>query len=253
MGESPGRILMVGGIVYSALAVLLAVGTPLAVADAAFLPVLLVLLPAVGVAQVPLASAQELPPKRLVYAASGVSTLFLGAVALGLGVRHGGPEAVGLRATSIVALAAWTVGLTALGLLLIILSRLLAGRSGIRESALLRYLLPENGSERGAFVLLAASAGFGEEVAFRGYAVPLLAHATSSLWAAIAISSVAFGIVHAYQGMLGVVRSGVLAALLALPMALAGNLWPAILAHAAVDIIAGVLLGRWLVGLGERV
>lgn len=253
MGASPVRVLVESGFVYPVMVVLMAVYASLPLRDALFLPVLLVLLPAVGVAQLPLGSVEALPSRRAIYAVSGASTLVLGLSALAVGASRDGLGFVGLRALAAAALAGWTAALTALGLAVIVASRLLAGRHGHRESALLRYLLPRGGREKGAFVMLCASAGFGEEMAFRGYAIPVLAEATGSVWGAVAISSIAFGIVHAYQGAVGVLRSGILGVLLALPLVVTGSLWPAILAHGAIDVIAGALLGRWLVDLGRRV
>lgn len=251
MSPSPSRVLAAAALVYPVLAVYIAVWTPLSFGDAVFLPALLVLLPAVGVAQVPLAAVESLPPKLGVYAASAGTTLLLGVLAVAVGARHDGLGAVGLRGMAVRPLLGWTAALAAAGILVIVLSRLLAGRLGIRESELLRHLLPEGVRERGAFTLLSASAGFGEEAAFRGYAIPVLAQASGSIWAGVVISSLAFGIVHAYQGVAGVMRSGVLAVLLALPVVLMGNVWPAILAHTVIDVIAGAVLGRWLAGLGE--
>lgn len=253
MGGLPGRVLVAGGVVYAAMVILISAYTSLAVRDALFLPVLLVLLPAVGVAQLPLVSPESLPPKRAIYAVSGAGTLVLGLVALAVGASRGGAGFLGLRALPAGVLLGWTAALTGLGLALIGVSRLLAGLGGHRESELLRHLLPRSGRERGAFVIVSASAGFGEEVAFRGYAIPVLVEATGSLGAAVAISSIAFGLVHAYQGGVGMLRSALLGALLALPLAVTGNLWPAILAHAALDVIAGALLGRRLMDLGRGV
>lgn len=253
MGASPVRVLVESGVVYPVAVVLMVVYASLPLRDALFLPVLLVLLPAVGVAQLPLVSVEVLPPKGVTYAVSGASTLVVGLSALAVGASRDGPGFVGLRALDAASLAGWTAALTALGLALIVASRLLAGRRSQGESALLRYLLPRSGREKGAFVILSASAGFGEEIAFRGYAIPVLVEATGSVWGAVAISSIAFGIVHAYQGAVGVLRSGILGVMLAVPLVLTGSLWPAILAHAAIDVIAGALLGRWLVDLGRRV
>ncbi|MBI4521633.1 MAG: CPBP family intramembrane metalloprotease [Gemmatimonadetes bacterium] len=250
MPEDSRRVIGVGAVVYLVVVALFAGETSLTVADVLVLPVLLVVLPALGVAQVAAAAGQPLPPQWVLYAVSGGSTLLLGVVALAAGVYHGGLAAVGLRAAPSLPLAGWTFGLILAGLVLTVFSRLLAGRYGIQETRLLRELLPVSVAEKWAFVLLSLSAGFGEELAYRGYAIPILEAATGSLWPAVAISSIAFGIVHAYQGPFGVVRTTLLGFLLGLPVALTGNVWPAILAHTALDVVNGVVLGRWLVALG---
>ena len=68
-----------------------------------------------------------------------------------------------------------------------------------------------------------------------------------SAWAAALLSSAVFGVLHAYQGWLGMVRTGMLGLLLAAAFLLSGSLWPCIVAHAILDLVAGLLLGDTLV------
>ena len=76
----------------------------------------------------------------------------------------------------------------------------------LKESRVLRALLPETAQERGVFTLLSVSAGFGEEVAYRGYAIPVLIPITG-VAGAVFITSIVFGGMHAYQGALGIIRT----------------------------------------------
>ena len=124
----------------------------------------------------------------------------------------------------------------------------LLGRTwlGIRETPLLHQLLPRTGPEKVVFVFLSLAAGMGEELAFRGFAIPTLALVTGSDWGAALISSMAFGVLHAYQGWLGILRTGAMGLLLAASFILSGSLWPAILAHAILDLVSGLLLGETL-------
>jgi len=66
-------------------------------------------------------------------------------------------------------------------------------------------------------------------------------------WGAALLSSAVFGLLHAYQGWLGVLRTAVLGMILAASFIVSGVLWPAILAHAILDMIAGLVLGETLV------
>ena len=66
-------------------------------------------------------------------------------------------------------------------------------------------------------------------------------------WGAALLSSAVFGLLHAYQGWLGVFRTALLGFVLAASLILTGVLWPAILAHAILDVIAGIVLGESLV------
>ena len=64
---------------------------------------------------------------------------------------------------------------------------------------------------------------------------------------AAVITTVVFGVLHAYQGWHGMVRAGLLGALLAWGFLVGGSLWPPIVAHALLDILAGIVLADRLV------
>ena len=78
---------------------------------------------------------------------------------------------------------------------------------GIRESPLLEELIPRTPREKRIFVILSIAAGIGEEVAFRGYALGTLAPFLGGAWGAAAFTAVVFGVLHAYQGPLGMART----------------------------------------------
>jgi len=93
--------------------------------------------------------------------------------------------------------------------------------------------------------LIALSAGFAEEITFRGYLLQGLRriwpHAT---WAAVLVSSVAFGLAHLAWGLnpLQFVFYIVLGVLFALVVLQRRSVWPAIWAHAGWDALAFLLL-----------
>jgi len=112
------------------------------------------------------------------------------------------------------------------------------------ESEMVRRLMPQNGREMLWAVLgLAPTAGLCEEFLYRGI---LLAEATawfhSVAWGVV-VSSVAFGLAHSYQGLNGMVRAGLLGALLAWPVVQLGSLYPSMTAHFLIDAVALLWLG----------
>lgn len=114
---------------------------------------------------------------------------------------------------------------------------------GIRETELLAHLLPRNTQERIGFIGLSLTAGICEELVFRGFLITALTMATGSLLIALGVSSLAFGVVHAYQDPNGVARATLLGMLLAAPYVLTGSLAAPILAHSLIDIIGGLYVG----------
>ncbi|HEX5412497.1 MAG TPA: type II CAAX endopeptidase family protein [Terriglobia bacterium] len=113
-----------------------------------------------------------------------------------------------------------------------------------KESEMVQLLLPQTGREKLWAVLgLAPMAGLCEEFLYRGF---LLAEVTawfhSAVWGVV-ISSVTFGCAHFYQGLNGMVRAGLLGALLAWPVVQTGSLYPSMTAHFLIDAIALLWLG----------
>lgn len=228
--------------------------TPLGVADALFVVFLLELLPALSVTQVPLAEgmvAEGIALERIpVYVTSAAVILLLGGTAFVLGVGGDGPELLGLAALPPTRLVLWSAALTAVALLLLA-GFAAAGRAlGRTESAVLRALIPRTPVEKGAFVGLSVAAGLGEELAYRAYAIPALAVLVGSPWAAAALSSIVFGFLHAYQGILGMSRAASLGFVLAASLLVTGSVLPAMLAHTAIDVIAGLFLGEHFLNTG---
>ena len=91
-------------------------------------------------------------------------------------------------------------------------------------------------------VLRPLSAGFGEETAYRGYAISALVVATGSATLALTLTSATFGVLHAYQGPIGVVRTGVVGLIMGAAFLYTGSLWPLMIAHALIDLFAGLVL-----------
>ncbi len=210
--------------------------------DAAALVALLVLLPVLSVLQVRLLRGVEVE-RMPAYLSSAVSLVVLGGAAWALGSRDGGSSAVGLVPLPWEAFALWSGGLVGAGLAVTAVFRGLGMALGLREVPLLRALLPRTGRERAAFTGLSVAAGVGEELAYRGYVIPVLAGLLGPAGAA-AVSSVVFGVLHAYQGPLGMARTAALGGLLAWGFLASGSLLPPIAAHVLLDVILGVALAE---------
>ena len=107
--------------------------------------------------------------------------------------------------------------------------------------------LPHTGAERYLFWFVAITAGICEEILYRGFLFSFLRAQFSLLgvWtgiiAAIAISSIAFGWAHIYQGYRHAPRTALVGLFLAVVVVLTKSLWPAILIHAAIDFSSGEL------------
>ena len=122
------------------------------------------------------------------------------------------------------------------------------------ESELVYRLLPETPRERVWCVLaIAPTAAFCEEFLYRGILLWQITEWTHwSVWGVI-VSSAAFGLAHAYQGMNGMARAALLGALLAAAVVYTGSLYPSMAAHFLIDAVALVWLGpRMLAPIARR-
>ncbi len=62
------------------------------------------------------------------------------------------------------------------------------------------------------------------------------------LWPAVALSSVIVGLGHAYQGVVGIAKTGTVGLVMALATVFSGSLFVAILVHAVIDLTSGRVL-----------
>jgi len=235
-----GTALAVGG------AVALSIGTSLEVRHVVGLPLLMILLPALSLAQAPLLDGERLD-RHSVYLGSMVAILALGALSLLLAVPSPGLAAIGIRPLAPLPFVAWTTGMAAAGMVLVGLSSRVGSPEAGPHDRLLLDLLPRTGREKRLFAGLSLSAGLGEELAFRGYALAALQLLSLHPWIAALATSAAFGMMHAYQGVAGTLRTALVGGLLAASVLKTGSILPAMAAHALVDLGAGLLLGPRLI------
>ena len=237
------RVAIVGVIGYAALVYVLLSSTPLGWLDALLLAALIELLPVFAVVQVDL--VRDLAVERAqAYVTSAVTILVLGVSSLGLGSRLVGMESMGLRIepARVAYTIVWSAGTLALGIATLWFFLVLRKRGGWGESRLVRELMPVTRREKGLYAGLSFCAGFGEELAYRGYAIPAVIVAGVSAPAALAVTSVAFAVLHSYQGVLGVVRTGVIGVIMGVVFLHTGSLWPPMVAHVLIDLAVGFVL-----------
>jgi membrane protease YdiL (CAAX protease family) len=212
--------------------------------DAYLLAALMVLLPGLGVAQTRATGQPGLVVDRIhAYASSALAISALGGLSLIVALQGGGPASPSLASLPAGTFWGVTAALLAAAGLVIALAQVARKSLGLEESPLLAALLPRTSREKRAFAGLSLVAGLGEEMAYRGYAIPALAAIFGGPWVAAVLTSLAFGAVHAYQGALGVVRTAVLGMVLAVPVVLFGSLWPSVVVHIAIDLVGGLWLG----------
>jgi hypothetical protein len=102
-------------------------------------------------------------------------------------------------------------------------------------------LLPQTGLELGLWFALSATAGFCEEVMFRGYLQKQFRAMTRSSAAAIVLQGMVFGIAHAYQGGRRIILIGMYGALFGILAAWRKSLRPGMIGHTMQDSFSGIV------------
>jgi membrane protease YdiL (CAAX protease family) len=95
----------------------------------------------------------------------------------------------------------------------------------------------------GAMLLLLLLVGFYEEVVARGLLLTRARQLVGGFWPPALISAALFALGHFYQGIYGVVQTALFGLVLAVFTLRWGTLWPAILAHAAINMLSVLQLG----------
>ena len=108
-------------------------------------------------------------------------------------------------------------------------------------------IFPHSDREAAFFCGLSATAGICEEFLYRGFAFAALARVPLPTWGVLLISSLLFGLAHAYQGRGGILGTLVLGTVFGSVRILYDSLVPVILWHIAVDIVAGLAGRRYLI------
>jgi membrane protease YdiL (CAAX protease family) len=112
-------------------------------------------------------------------------------------------------------------------------------RFGLEMPGEIAFLIPQDPVGRVLWVAVSFTAGFCEEVAFRGYLMTRLRLllGTKSWIVPTAISAVVFGSCHAYQGPAGFIVITVYGLMFSLLFIRTRTLWPLIIAHFFQDFM----------------
>jgi len=109
------------------------------------------------------------------------------------------------------------------------------------------FLFPHSGVEILVWALLSATAGFCEEIIFRGYLQKQLASITGATWIGIVGQAAVFGGSHMYEGIQRVIIIAVWGIMFGVLAHFRRSLRPGMMAHGFHDFFTG-LAGRVLLG-----
>jgi membrane protease YdiL (CAAX protease family) len=166
-----------------------------------------------------------------------------------LAVVTGLVEGVDLFPARPPSLVSWFAGVVFLTIALVLV-RPHWRRSVEQQKPTWRLFAPTNPRERRMWVGLSLSAGFGEELVWRGVLPALLASLTGSLAIALALSVLSFALAHAIQGIRSVFAiAGIAAAFHALVF-VSGSLYVGMVVHFLYDVVAGFTYARFARDLG---
>lgn len=129
----------------------------------------------------------------------------------------------------------------AAGLVVYIISK--KGKSKKKDFVIgdIEAMLPKNGSERGWAAILALNAGFSEELFFRLLLPVLFFIVFGEPKLAIGLAVLTFGLVHWYQGRIGVIFTMVFGAIMSYVYLKTGSILVVMALHATVDLNSLVL------------
>jgi hypothetical protein len=114
---------------------------------------------------------------------------------------------------------------------------------GAGDGASVVAILPSTGVERAAWAVVAISAGFCEEVVYRGYLQTQLTAFTGRASAGIALQALLFGVAHGNQGRSAIVRLALYGLAFGVLARRRQSLWPGVVCHVWTDLASGLLRG----------
>jgi len=112
--------------------------------------------------------------------------------------------------------------------------------SGPGHAASVSAMLPRQPLDIGLWIALSMSAGFAEELVFRGYFQAQFHALTRNASVALLLQAVLFGVTHGYQGVRACLTITVYGLLMGALANARGSLRPGMVAHAWTDIAAGI-------------
>ena len=112
---------------------------------------------------------------------------------------------------------------------------------GSDPAASLQSIMPQTPLEVALWILLSVSAGFSEELVFRGYLQERFQALTGNAAVAVLLQAALFGVSHGYQGGRRCLRITVYALVFGALTRWRRSLRPGMVAHAWTDLAAGLL------------
>ena len=113
----------------------------------------------------------------------------------------------------------------------------------------IRNLFPHGPTETAVYLMLAMTAGFCEELIFRGYFQRQFAALTQSSAAGIVLQGIVFGAGHGYQGWRYMIVIAVFGTLFGLLAHWRRTLRPGMIAHFLQDGVGGIVAGHFMKGI----
>ncbi|HTV57550.1 MAG TPA: CPBP family intramembrane glutamic endopeptidase [Verrucomicrobiae bacterium] len=113
---------------------------------------------------------------------------------------------------------------------------------GITNAGAQGTVFPHGAIQIALWIVMAASSGFSEEIAFRGYFLQQFSAWTGSTLAGIVLQAILFGVGHAYLGVRQVVLIIVSGVLLGVFAGWLRNIRPLMVTHAWADVFGGVII-----------
>jgi len=111
---------------------------------------------------------------------------------------------------------------------------------GRGHAASVSAMLPHQVLDVALWIALSMSAGFAEELVFRGYFQAQFHALTRNASIALVLQAILFGVVHGYQGVRACVTITLYGLLMGVLRNARGSLRPGMIAHAWTDIAAGI-------------
>jgi membrane protease YdiL (CAAX protease family) len=104
------------------------------------------------------------------------------------------------------------------------------------------FLAPRTNVELGVFVVLSVTAGFVEEIVFRGYFQRQFSALSRNVWIGAIVSALLFGSAHGYEGAKRMLLIAIFGMMFSTLTILRKSLRPGMMAHALHDSITGLFL-----------
>ena len=188
--------------------------------------------------------------------------LFTAVIAVAWVALNRSLSSIGLTVESApLAITGYVVTALAIGALLVLARSAVRSERGRRRTSdsitALRAFVPHTAKEKRWFDAMSVSAGIEEELVYRGFLFAYFAGLLSGVPAGVVIvlAAFVFGLGHSYQGVAGIMKTGVVGVILGVAYWMTGSVWAPMLLHIAIDLSSGWITQQIVTdgGLDDRV